>query len=644
MMTHHRRIAIARCSALLFLFACFSLFQACAAADLYVSTSTGSDLNTGTTVSDPLQTIQTAAFLANDGDTVQILPGIYTGTGNTNVVTFGKAITIRAYQMNIEQTVISCGNSLGVSAFLFVSGETRATVLEFVTMINCTNLDGGAIVVSSSSPTIRYNYFALNSAAVSGGAVGASGIGTLVLHGNTFEGNQAVSLGGAVSCTMDEVEIIGNTFITNGALGAGGALNIAGSEGLVHNNTFIGNQAENGAAMAMVANNIVVSECIFTQNSAIWGTILMTASRNVLYSNLTFFNNNIGQVHGIRLFYSENIIIEDSLWDSNNVLGYFGSISTEGCKDVLLRRNVFRNTRAAEQAGHWCRSSQNITYEDCMWDGIESNGASVLVIESECELLLRRCTIQNCVSVADDGTISMYINTNVTIEDSVIQNNTAGRGGAIVVRQGSILDVSNTLFVDNTALGAGGAISIETFGSLPDYTLSEVSFKNCDFEGNRADGNGGAFWVNTEVIDKVKGITNGNNGNKFKRNRGEIGGAVYVHDDGGYLDEYVKCDRKDCKKNDAGTYGEDFASSARELRFTGGGLPNDFRNLESFDTEVEVVDSFENRVKGEVFVITPKLSGNKKKKATLIDASSSSVCNSLTGSLIIVHPSLTYRG
>ena len=120
-------------------------------------------------------TIQAAIDNANDGDTVQLLPGRYTGPGNRDIDFLGKAITVRSTDPNepniVAATVLEgewidmdCGGHRG---FNFRSGEGRDSVLAGVTitrfMAPCELIfpdepvpAGGGIFCEDSSPTISH--------------------------------------------------------------------------------------------------------------------------------------------------------------------------------------------------------------------------------------------------------------------------------------------------------------------------------------------------------------------------------------------------------------------------------------------------------------------------------------------------------
>jgi len=109
-------------------------------------------------------TIQAAINDANDGDTVELQPGTYTGDGNRDIDFLGKAITVCSTNPNepniVAATIIDCnGYYYGMHrGFHFYGGEDINSVLDGLTITNGfvggVIGNGGGILCQNSSPTI----------------------------------------------------------------------------------------------------------------------------------------------------------------------------------------------------------------------------------------------------------------------------------------------------------------------------------------------------------------------------------------------------------------------------------------------------------------------------------------------------------
>jgi hypothetical protein len=101
-------------------------------------------------------TIQAAIDDANNGDTVVVADGRYTGQGNRDIDFLGKAITVRS-ENGPERCIIDCNGSEGDwhRGFIFKSGEDPNSVVAGFTITNAYAQQGAAIICDfSSSPTI----------------------------------------------------------------------------------------------------------------------------------------------------------------------------------------------------------------------------------------------------------------------------------------------------------------------------------------------------------------------------------------------------------------------------------------------------------------------------------------------------------
>ena len=97
-------------------------------------------------------TIQNAINEAQNGETIIVEDGTYTGEGNRDINFLGKIITLRS-RNGPNNCVIDCEH-LG-SGFIFNYGEDANSVLEGFTIIKGLSIDsGGGILCESSSPTI----------------------------------------------------------------------------------------------------------------------------------------------------------------------------------------------------------------------------------------------------------------------------------------------------------------------------------------------------------------------------------------------------------------------------------------------------------------------------------------------------------
>jgi hypothetical protein len=165
-----------------------------------------SDPNENGSVEHPFDAIQEAINSAAPGETLIVLPGVYTGIGNRDIDLKGKAITVCGKD-GPSTCIIDC-QSTG-RGFVFHSSESSLSVLEGLTIINGNGERGGGICFTdNSSPTIRNCILTNNTAAFYGGAIAVEN-GSPTIMNCTFSSNSAAFVGGCVSCTS------GSPILTN---------------------------------------------------------------------------------------------------------------------------------------------------------------------------------------------------------------------------------------------------------------------------------------------------------------------------------------------------------------------------------------------------------------------------------------------
>jgi len=185
-------------------------------------------------------TIQAAMTAAQNGDTVLVADGTYTGPGNNNLSFYGKAFTVRS-ENGPENCIIDCGGNATGFFFDFVPPET---VLDGFTITNGGGYPGGGIYMYyDGNPTI------LN-CIITGNTSGFNGGGGILCEGAfptiincTITGNTAISVGGGgIYCMMSSPTIRNCTITGNTTDGLGGGIYSAeGSNPTISNSILWGN-------------------------------------------------------------------------------------------------------------------------------------------------------------------------------------------------------------------------------------------------------------------------------------------------------------------------------------------------------------------------------------------------------------------
>ncbi len=232
-------------------------------------------------------TIQSAIDDCNDGDTVIVSPGIYTGVGNRDLDFLGKAITVRGTDPNdpcvVAATIIDCNGSDANNhrGFNFINDEGPDSVLEGLTITDGYTEQwsgGGGIYIHNASPTISRCAIINNHAELEpelpglcyGGGIKICGDSNPLIINCNISGNSAGPLGngGGISCGYDCGATIQNCLIANNtasSYGFGGGISCDGNNVTVTNCTITGNSA------STEGGGIYLSLVSFTMtNSIVW--------------------------------------------------------------------------------------------------------------------------------------------------------------------------------------------------------------------------------------------------------------------------------------------------------------------------------------------------------------------------------------
>ncbi len=158
-------------------------------------------------VEHPFDSVQEAINKAVLGNTVIVLPGVYTGKNNRNIEFLGKPIIVRSRD-SPENCIIDCQN-LG-RGFYFHRREVENSILKGLTITNGKESNGAGIsCINKSNPTITNCIFTNNLANRYGGGI-YNGDSSPTLINCTFSKNSAGISGGGMTNHMNEGTKVSN--------------------------------------------------------------------------------------------------------------------------------------------------------------------------------------------------------------------------------------------------------------------------------------------------------------------------------------------------------------------------------------------------------------------------------------------------
>ena len=323
----------------------------------------------------PFDLIQEAINSAASGDTVLVSPGLYFELDTLDLSsTVGggvKALTIASEAGPAATTIdLSSAASLQRSGISAVQGESAATVLDGFTIANgdrgsAANENGGALLISSSSPTIRNCWFE-NNHAYQGGAVITVGSSSPLFEDCVFSNNTAEHQGG-------------------------GAATTGGGDPRFVRCTFDGNTANYGGgflARTTLTSSVLVEECVFLANASLvgYGGGLAKFDNGTISILRTRFLSNTATIDGGGALINGPGTIENSTFNTNTAGASIGGglMITNG-STVSVRGSTFVNN-----SGGGLSEGTAITFAttvNCtLWDNFPSQ-LSGFVGVSHCDVM-----------------------------------------------------------------------------------------------------------------------------------------------------------------------------------------------------------------------------------------------------------------
>ena len=426
---------------------------------------------------DDFNNIQAAINDANNGDIIEVQPGIYTGVGNRDIDFLGKAITVRSIEPDdpniVAATIIDCNGSAAQPhrGFFCHNDEDSNSVLAGFTITNGYAERGGGICCEESRPTIKNCIITGNTAKHDGGGLCSclpiflppppgGPIPECNFPGPTITNctisDNSADFGGGVYTEGNNTNLDNCSFVGNSAVLGGGILNNWGSQTLT-DCTFSGNSAKWGGGIFNNGSNTTLTNCIFKGNSADFGGGIFNNGSNTTLTNCIFKGNSSDLGGGIFNSESSSILINCTF--SRN----YGGGMDNSCSNLMITNCTFIGNTAS-------------------WGGGISN--------SDSNLIIINCQFKGN-SAEWGGGISNY-KANPTITNCVFRENSATEGAGMY-NYDSIPNVSNCIFSGNSSFGAGWYTGC---GGGMFNMYSSAQLMNCTFTGNRAGAKGGAiFWA-----------------------------------------------------------------------------------------------------------------------------------------------------
>jgi predicted outer membrane repeat protein len=254
------------------------------------------------------------------------------------------------------------------------------------TVTNCTftenvALYGGGMYNTTSNPTISNCIFSNNSASgdvldePAGGGLSNDYCNPIVTH-CTFTGNTAL-YGAGMDNYFSNPLVFNCFFNLNSAEYGGGMNNVSGSPFVTHctfsDNTATGNIYSGGGGISNFLqeglsgiSNPTIRDCIFSDNSAVYGAGIDNEYRDTNVTDCTFTGNVAQDGGGIYSFYSSPTVTACTL--NGNTADFGGGMSNEDSNSLVVNCIFIGNT-AQDGGGMQNFSNSNTIVTNCTFTG-----------------------------------------------------------------------------------------------------------------------------------------------------------------------------------------------------------------------------------------------------------------------------------
>jgi len=490
------------------------LFGGGQCATIYVNSTVTPSFPCGN-ITQPCATIQQGIDIAQTGDQVLVLSGIYNSTGNSNITFSGKQISVIG-----SNATIQC-SSPSYIAFQFVSNETRDSILSGFLLNNCAiNIVDSSPTISDilvnnfrapqisvltinqfANPLIRNSQFIFSTLSVSTITVNSSAANftncEFALYVN-------LTMDAYVISAVDSYVEIHNSYIHDNGMVS--TIKLDGTIMKLVNTSFSQNLADIAVIYLKAKSELLISESVFLNNAGLFGVIYNEDSV-VNISRSSFISNDAHQADGGGNNETPGIFLSktpDSYFyiDHSNFTNNIGVSA-----GVILLENGQANFT-------FCNFTNNSGIKGGVI-GVDSNDkgefASKAVIGIKDCVFLGNYAQTSANAFGFGGVMFFYTYealVYVDIENSGFYNNTADRGGVIAMLN-QVEFLLEYYYDEPKTLKS----------SREEYGIGYVAIRNCEFSQNSALDFGGAIFGIGSLIHIENSFFSQNGG-------GQEGGAL----------------------------------------------------------------------------------------------------------------------
>jgi predicted outer membrane repeat protein len=462
----------------------------------------------------PCRTLQYAHDLAEDGDTIALAGGTYTGLnalgGHAQMLAASKSISLRGgyspdffdRSPEVYPTILDAGQG---GRILYADGVT-GIVLDGLSLVNGSAVglgggeygeDAGGMIYFSNGSLLLGDVDVSGGIAQQGGGLYCNASASVTVDVSNFSNNNAKD-GGALYC-LGDLLVSDSRLDGNLASRYGGGIYSEKGDLSVFNSLITGNhiqaypyEGSGGGIFSQEANlavqdSTISSNIVYSPNGWTCGGGVSLSGGSASLRQVDILDNSTEAADPMTMFCGGggvyngggSLTLEWVLIHGNDALspgltGGGGLYNFNGTAEI--RYSTISENRAGEGGGiAWSHNRLNIT-DTLINKNTSVVGGGLHISGTDSVVNLLRTTVQGNSASEIAGGILLYYE-KLSLVDSLVAENTAGvRGGGIFQYDFTNLAITNSTLSGNIAGEEGGGI----------YTVGTAEVTHSTFAGNRA--------------------------------------------------------------------------------------------------------------------------------------------------------------
>ena len=360
--------------------------------------------------------------------------------------------------------------------------------------------NGGIIDSLNSSVTFNDCQFDLNQATW-GGVLHLMEHSKVTITGSQFNSSRATTSGAVFYSNTSDIMIQNSQFHNNSANAAGdeytegGVLYSLSGNILMKRSHFYNNAAVYGGVLECISSNISISDSQFHANKATFGGVIALFTSSVTIEADSYFDGNTADYGAVVYVYGSTVTISgESEFNDNTAFDQGGAIYSIQSNVSVNESDFYRNSATEGGVLYSAEGSIMIDASNMMHNRALTGGAVHLY---KSELALNGSVLNNNTANSRAGVLFCYSDSNVTIQTSILRNNTASTAGVVYSANSNIIisncEVNNSRANSRPNSGGPGGV-LYSFNSR--VRICETLFHN-----NTATDDGGVVYSrNSDVI------------------------------------------------------------------------------------------------------------------------------------------------